>query len=149
MFTSIWRRLIAAAVVIVLPLAATADSHGEGYVLHGLDDLQFGPVMPGLDAEMALLWGNPAAGPFAMMLRFPPGYEAPMHTHSSDYHAVIVDGGARHWIEGEDRDAAPIHGPGTYWFQPAGQVHGDANPTDAPVTVFLYFPGPIDFRPVQ
>ncbi len=62
---------------------------------------------------------------------------------------MIIEGRSKHWLEGEDEEMAEAHGPGTYFFQPANQPHSDAVPGDEPVTIFLYFPGPIDFIPTE
>ncbi|SPH18507.1 hypothetical protein DEA8626_02046 [Defluviimonas aquaemixtae] len=76
-----------------------------------------------------------------MMLRFPSGYRSPMHTHSSNYHAVIVEGHSMHRLEGEDEATSEVHGPESYWMQPADQIHDEATPGDGPVTIFVHFEG--------
>jgi hypothetical protein len=43
---------------------------------------------------------------------------------------MMLEGSARHWAEGELEIGAPALGPGSYWFQPGGKVHGDSCLTD-------------------
>jgi quercetin dioxygenase-like cupin family protein len=53
-----------------------------------------------------------------------------LHIHTSDYHLTLLQGTMKHWAEGEqEADAKPL-GPGSYWFQPGNQAHGDSCLTD-------------------
>ena len=135
--------LTAAVAMAGLPIsAAIADGHIGGYVTRQFEDLQFQDTGNGV--EIAFLWGDLETGPSAFMLRLPANFPGGMHTHSSDYQAVIVEGGSKHWIHGTDAADAEVFTPGDFWFQPADQVHQDANPNDKPVTLYLYFPGKFD-----
>ena len=55
-----------------------------------------------------------------------PGTKGPMHTHTADYHLVVIEGTMKHWAAGETEATAKPLGPGSYWFQPGGQPHADA-----------------------
>jgi len=92
---------------------------------------RFAPIDPARPdgAAMAVLWGDPSAGPSAMLLKLKKG-AGPLHSHTSDYHLVLVAGTAKHWAEGESEAGAAALGPGGYWFQPGGRVHGDSCLTD-------------------
>jgi hypothetical protein len=136
--------ICAAALIGALPSVATSNSHMGGYDIRAFDDIEFmlfgeGPL------EIAVLWGDPTWGPSGYLLRIPAGFEAPVHTHTANYRAVIIEGAALHWIEGEDPMAAAPVGPGGYWYQPGGQMHGDANPTDGPSLALVIMDGPVDF----
>ena len=53
-----------------------------------------GPAFLPKGAKLAVLSGNPnARGPFVIRLRFPPGYAVPPHSHPSDEHVTVVQGG--------------------------------------------------------
>lgn len=119
---------------------AFADGH-TGNTSRPLTSLEFAPLM---DIEIAVLWGNPQEGEAAVMLRFPPNFPGGMHTHTSSYHAVVVSGASRHWVEGETEADAPLQRPGDYWYQAGGQVHQDSFPTDEETILFLQFDGPVD-----
>lgn len=91
----------------------------------------FVPVDPARPegAAMAVLWGDPGSGPSAMLLKMKKTPGA-LHFHTSDYHLALLEGTMRHWADGtKPEDVAPL-GPGSYWFQPGGQLHGDACLTD-------------------
>ena len=75
--------------------------------------------------QTSVLWGDPRSGPSAMYLKLPKG-TLPMHLHTADYHLLVVQGTMKHWSSGEDERAARTLGPGSYWFQAGGEVHGDA-----------------------
>jgi hypothetical protein len=93
--------------------------------------------------QSAILNGNPKTGPVSFLLKYKG--TAPMHSHTSDYQAVLISGSAAHWAEGKDAEAK-AGGPGTYWFQPGKQVHGDRCES-AECVAFIYMPGGMDFIP--
>lgn len=88
---------------------------------------RFVPVHPRLPdgPRMAVLWGDPARGASAMLLEMRRG-AVPLHLHSADYHLVVLEGTMKHWPAGGSEALAAPLGPGSYWFQPGGQVHADA-----------------------
>jgi hypothetical protein len=100
--------------------------------------------------QVAVLAGDPMKGPVALEIKLPKG-PAPIHWHSSDYYAVIMDGKTKHWLPNEDGAKAPINGVGTFWFQPGGSdktAHGDECMTDT-CTIFLMMPGKFDMTVVK
>jgi quercetin dioxygenase-like cupin family protein len=112
-------------------------------------NLQFAPLGEGNPVEAALLWGDPEKGPVAFLIRMPPGYSEPWHSHTSTYRAVLVQG--RFQSRGKDAatNFADVYGPGSYLVQPGGQVHSEVNAGDAPLLALVFFEGPADFVPSQ
>ncbi len=109
------------------------------------EELQFGPIAEGSPVEAALLWGNPATGPAAVLVRFPEGFTEPMHSHSSTYRAVLVKGGFK--SRGPDGSVpATVYGPGSLAVQPGGEVHAEMNAADGELVALVFFEGPIDFN---
>lgn len=109
------------------------------------EDLQFGPLGEGSPVQAALLWGDPATGPAAVMVRFPEGFAEPWHSHSSTYHAVLVKGG----FQSRSKDKAipdTVYGPGAYMVQPGGAVHAEVNAAEGEMVALVYFEGPVDFK---
>lgn len=106
--------------------AGVADSTGNAMVVIPHDNAKFVPLDPKRPeiAQLALLNGDPATGPSEMLLSMGGG-EGRRHIHSSDYRLVVIEGQMRHWKDVADRAAAPVLGPGSYWFQPANLPHGD------------------------
>jgi len=109
-------------------LATFGAAHAEGNGAHGvmisLDEVEWQPIREGSAVDVAVLFGNPATGANVRLIRFPAGFTAPVHAHTGDYHGVVLSGTWKHWFEetGEERDLLP----GSYVFQPGGEMHGDA-----------------------
>ena len=138
--------IVVASVALALafvPSSATSDGHGMDYAIGNVADLEFAPFGDS-PVQMAVLWGDPASGPSGILLKIPAGYENVPHAHSANYRAFIIEGVGLHWTEGETRaDATPITSGG-YWFQPANEIHTDANGGDTPGLALVIFDGPLD-----
>lgn len=80
-------------------------------------------------SQLAVLSGDPTKGASAMLLKMKKG-AGRLHVHSSDYHLVLLEGTMKHWAENEKETDAKTLGPGSYWFQPGNQAHGDSCLTD-------------------
>lgn len=115
------------------------DSETTQMVVVPFDEAKFVPVSTRLPdgPRLAVLWGNPDTGPSAVLLEMKRG-PVPLHIHTADYHLVVIEGIMKHWIEGQTEAAAPSLGPGSYWFQPGGQAHGDACLTDKCVSQIVW-----------
>ena len=137
-------KLAAVALVGCAPLTALADGHSASYDIRSIDDLQFGPFGEG-PVEIAVLWGDPSSGPSGFILKIPAGFEAPVHSHTASYRAVVIEGAALHWLGTEDKDSAAPLSAGGYWLQPGGQLHGDANASDGTSLALVIFDGTLDF----
>jgi len=124
--------------------ACAADGAEERMVVVPFEQAQFVPIDPSRPdgPQIAVLWGDRATGPFAMYLRMPEG-SSPLHYHTADYHLVVIQGEMKHWSAGEREEDAAVLGPGSYWFQPGGQAHGDSCLSDVCV-MFVTFAGPHD-----
>ncbi len=109
-------------------LAVSGAPHAEGDGAHGLmislDEVEWQPIREGSVVDVAVLSGNPAIGANVRLIRFPAGFVAPVHAHTGDYNGVVVKGTWRHWFDetGEEQELPP----GSYVFQPGGEMHGDA-----------------------
>jgi quercetin dioxygenase-like cupin family protein len=125
---------------------APAPPDTGGYTLVAPSSLQYQPLMPGQPGpEVAFVHGDMKSGG-AFFLRVPPGGKPGIHTHTSDYHAMVVSGAPKHWLVGGDAKAKPL-APGSYWFQPGGQPHGDECTGKDPCVLFVVMPGAFDFTP--
>ncbi len=112
------------AALLAVTSAAAAESNGTHGLMISLDEVDWQPVREGSVVDVAVLSGNPATGANVRLIRFPAGYVAPVHVHTGDYNGVVLRGTWKHWFEGtgEERELAP----GSYLFQPGGEMHGDA-----------------------
>jgi hypothetical protein len=91
----------------------------------------------GQPQRLGSLWGERSKGPAGTFLKVPGNWEAPVHTHTADYRAVVIEGVWKHWPEGGSKAAAPSLRPGSYWTQTARQWHADACVSSTPCTILL------------
>ena len=109
------------------------------------EDLQFAPLGEGSPVEIAVLWGDPATGPAAVMVRFPEGYSEPWHSHTSTYRALLIKGGFQTRSKDNGDTSTDVYGPGAYMVQPGGAVHSEVNAGQGELVALVYFEGPVDF----
>ena len=113
------RRLVLVAIVAFL--AGSAAQTGAKSAL------QWGPGPPSLPkgAKLAVVSGNPSLpGPFAIQLRFPPGYTVPPHSHPTDEHVTVVDGVVSLGMGSvADRRGMKVLGEGRSIVAPANMAH--------------------------
>lgn len=95
-------------VATVAACATTADGPSKkAMVVVPVELAQFAPVISRLPdgPRMAVLWGDPNTGPSAILLEMKKG-AGPMHTHTADYHLVVIEGTMKHWGPGENETGA-------------------------------------------
>jgi quercetin dioxygenase-like cupin family protein len=81
------------------------------------------PAAPSSPLETSTIWGNPSEGAHGMYLKLPGGFEAGLHSHTADYHGVLVSGEWEHWDAGQ---SSPTKlSKGSYVMQPGAAPHGD------------------------
>lgn len=125
---------------------AKAPKAGK-YKLSVRKDAKFVPMDPSMPPDapkISVLFGDPKTGPVALLIEVPPGSKAPIHGHSSNYHAVVLDGAPFHWLPHE-KDEGEGFANGTYFFQPGGYDHGDRCLSAEPCHGFVYFDKAMDF----
>jgi quercetin dioxygenase-like cupin family protein len=116
-------------------------SEEPGTLITYAEDLTWQAVGP-LDEEgrgifISPLYGDPAAkGPTQFLMRYSAGVQAPPHTHSGDYYAVVVSGRFRHYLQSESEHRELL--PGATWFQRGDVVHQDrcVGPEDCILSIF-------------
>lgn len=134
---------LTAALLAVLAFSTAHADSNRGNKAYAVSGLKFAPIA-GLPIKIAVLWGNPQEGESAVMLKFPANFPGGMHSHTHAYHAVVISGASKHWVNGEIEADARLQLPGDYWYQKSGQVHQDSFPTDEETILFLQFEGPLD-----
>src|SRR5262245_48425688 len=77
--------------VVAFPGANAHEQDTKKMIVTPFQNARFAPVDPAKPdgAKMAVLWGDPAKGPSAILLKFKKGSH-PFHIHTSDYHLVVV-----------------------------------------------------------
>ena len=141
------KRSLALALVAGLALAAVAEVTlaGEKGVVSPAAELKW-MDSPGLKgARWAVLWGDPAKGPYGAIRSIPGGTMMGLHTHSSTQRAVVVSGTVEFTMEGE---AKKTLGAGSYAFIPADARHDVTCKAGADCVYFEEGLGPADYKPV-
>ena len=146
--TKIGLRRLAAIIVSAMAFSFAYAGGHSGHVAKSLSELEYAPLGD-TPIQMAVLWGNPQEGPSAIMMKFPPNFPGGMHSHTHAYHAVVVSGASKHWLEGETEADVPLQRPGDYFYQAGGQIHQDSFPTNAETILYVQFEGPIDVTFVE
>lgn len=144
------RRWTAAAWLIAV--IAAGGAHGttaaatEGMVVVPFEDAELVPLDPTRPEgpRMAVLWGDPASEPSAMLLEVGRGVGS-LHVHSADYHLVVLEGTMRHRAAADGPDEGRLLGRGSYWFQPGELAHADSCLSER-CLMFVKWEGPRDAR---
>lgn len=93
------------------------------------------------------LWGNHTTGAFGALIKFPAGFVAPMHTHTSDYNVVVLEGT---WINGPEGRPPYRLGPGSYMLQPGeGYRHTTTCDKASGCLIHVESKGKFDLIPVD
>ena len=79
------------------------------------------PARGDASPQAGVLWGDIREDvPSGVLLRFAEGFASPPHIHNITYRAVVISGE----IHNDDPSAENMWmGPGTFWTQPAGEIH--------------------------
>lgn len=87
-------------------------------------------------------YGDLQSGRHGTFVRMPAGFKSPVHTHTEDYFAVVVEGvGSNHPVDGE---AAPLPA-GSYWFQRGEEAHVTECLSETDCLFFIVQPGKFDY----
>lgn len=137
------RRCCTSLPVFALPLAAFLSVSGCTSAGRGSDGVSSRGITEPTDLKVVAFdevdWGslNPArgsAGPRAadlwgdrtttdatgFLVRFAEGFSSPPHIHNTTYRGIVIDGLVHNDDPGAEASWMP---PGSYWTQPAGEVH--------------------------
>lgn len=79
------------------------------------------PLRGDASPKAGVLWGDLRADvPTGALIQFADGFSSPPHIHNITYRAVVIEG----TVHNDDPDAENMWmGPGSFWTQPAGEVH--------------------------
>jgi anti-sigma factor ChrR (cupin superfamily) len=96
--------------------------------------------------KIADVWGDHTKGAFGAFFKFPAGFAAPLHTHTSDYKIVVLSGTFVQAPEGKPEFRL---GPGSYLMQPGGNYkHTTACDKASDCEFFVQSAGKFDLKPV-
>lgn len=145
-----WRKrgFCAAAAILALVAWQTAIA-GPVYELVPRSQITFQPLNPlrgDASPKAGTLWGDiredTASG---ALIEFAEGFSSPPHIHNITYRGVVISGA----VHNDDPNAEDLWmGTGSFWIQPAGEVHITAARPGASATAFLeIFHGPYLVQP--
>ena len=97
--------------------------------------------------KVADVWGDHTKGAYGAFIKFPAGWAAPLHTHTSDLKIVVVSGTFVQAPEGKPEFRL---GPGSYEMQPGGNYkHTTGCDKASECVIFSQSAGKFDFKPVE
>jgi quercetin dioxygenase-like cupin family protein len=120
-----------------------SDSKKEA-VYASVDQAAFKEKMPGV--SIAVLWGDPEKGAHGAFTKFAPGYDAGMHTHSSDVWLVVIKGA---YLYKDDAGEKRVGAPGDFIRIPAGHKHWSGGDKAEGAVFYQEGSGKFDLIPVK
>lgn len=113
------------------------------------EQVQFDEIVPGI-VSFSTVAGDREKGAHGTFVRIPPGKATPLHTHSAEYHGVIIQGKLENPIPDDDASNATLTA-GSYYYVPADAPHVTRCAADSKVDCISYFyqDVPFDFTPVE
>lgn len=127
---------------------AAGAAKGKAPVNTPAAEIKWEEYAPGVPLQIAKLWGDRTKGEYGMLLKLPAGFDAGLHAHSADYHAVSVTGT---WVHTNDGDTSPAKEfpPGSYVMQPGKQMHNDSCKGKTDCILFVFQKAKGDFIPAK
>ncbi|HEX7529091.1 MAG TPA: DUF4437 domain-containing protein, partial [Thermoanaerobaculia bacterium] len=110
------------------------------------DELKWVANPANAEVMMAVVWGDPAKGPHGAFHKFKPGFDAGLHSHSSDMKIAVISGTMIAATEGGPEKKL---GPGSYEYQPHGVKHVTKCDTASECVIFVVASGKFDLTPAD
>jgi quercetin dioxygenase-like cupin family protein len=108
MKNTVGRALLALVGLTAIAVPALVRAKGEAKVPPGSAvfqpraDIKFTDVPDFKGLQLAAVEGDPAKGPSHMMLKFEPGFAAPVHHHSADHYVTVLAGTMVLTVDGQE-----------------------------------------------
>jgi mannose-6-phosphate isomerase-like protein (cupin superfamily) len=110
--------LIIAAAAGVVQAQKPSTSEMKKVIYSAANSAEFKPS-PMKGVSEAAIWGDMMKGAHATFTKFDPGYDAGVHTHTSDISIVVIKGA---YLYKDDAGEKRV-GPGDYLRVPGGHKH--------------------------
>ena len=111
--------MVAASVGVAQAQKDSGMSKKKAVIYVAADKATFSPSPNAAGVSMAVLWGDPNKGPHGTFTKFAPGYDAGMHTHTSDVWLLVIKGAYLY----KDAEGEKRVGPGEFLRVPGGHKH--------------------------
>ncbi|HEY6147738.1 MAG TPA: DUF4437 domain-containing protein [Thermoanaerobaculia bacterium] len=127
---------------------ALAPKPGTPVFVHA-NDLKWADLNPtgAPGVKIADVWGDHKTTGYGAFLKFPAGFLAPLHTHTSAIKIVVLSGT---YVQTPEGKSEMRMGPGSYVLQPGGNYkHISACDKASECLLFIESAGKFDLLPVQ
>ena len=153
-----FRTILVAFVVAFLTPAAFAEEAKAGaakakpaakpaaLVTMAPDDLKWVPNPANAEVMMAVVKGDPAKGAHAAFHKFKPGFDAGLHSHSSDFNIAVISGTLIAGPEGGPEKKLPA---GSFEYQPHGVKHTTKCDMGSECVIFVVASAKFDLLPAE
>lgn len=114
-----------AMICLTIPPAAiaqeTSNAKGEVRLASEIPWQKLNPARGDASPQAGTIWGDQTKdGESGFLVKFVDGFSSPPHIHNITYRGVVLAGR----LHNDDPEAEPMWmGVGSYWTQPAGEVH--------------------------
>ena len=137
--------LAAGACAIVAAFVGVAQAQKPKQIVYvSSEKATYKPILQG-GPSMHVLRGDPDKGPHATFTKFEPGYDAGMHTHTSDVSLVVIKGA---YLYKDDAGEKRV-GPGEYIFIPGGHKHWSGGDKSEGALFYQESPAKFDLVPAK
>jgi quercetin dioxygenase-like cupin family protein len=136
--------IIGMAVGLVQAQKASTSRNAKNVIYVAADSATF-KKSPAKGVSMAPLWGDPDKGAHGTYTKFDPGYDAGMHTHTSDVWIVVIKGAYLYKDEAGDKRV----GPGDFLRVPGGHKHWSGGDKTEGALFYEEGSGKFDTKPAK
>ncbi len=130
-----------------LHLSVAADPNLDIILISDVNWEQLNPARGDKSPKAGTLWGDrKGMAPTGFLVKFVDGFSSPPHIHNVTYRGLVIDG----QIHNDDPSAEKMWMPsGSFWTQPAGEVHITAVKGDNNLAYIEIDRGPYLVRPTE
>ena len=144
------RTTLSLVLALVVPASASAQDAAPTSEVVLASDVEWGPLNPARGDQSpraGTLWGDrTGTGPSGFLVEFADGFSSPPHIHNITYRGVVIRG----LVHNDDPDAEEMWLPtGSFWTQPAGDVHITAAEGSYNLAYIEIEEGPYLVRPTE
>jgi mannose-6-phosphate isomerase-like protein (cupin superfamily) len=134
---------VSAALALAAAIACAERGDGNAVTYASSEKVTYQERMPG--ASAAAVWGDPDRGAHSGFTRFAPGFDAGMHSHTSDLSLVVLEGAYLYRDESGDKRV----GPGEFLRIPGGHKHWSGGDKKDGARFYQHATGKFDLVPVK
>jgi quercetin dioxygenase-like cupin family protein len=98
---------LASAALVTGSRVLAKGSSGASALLIPVGQLKFVDVPEYKGLQMAQVEGDPAKGPSHFLIKFTPGFKAPLHHHTANHYATVVAGTLVLTVDGKETKLPP------------------------------------------